>query len=63
VNLEPENATPTTQTAERDRECPGCDTATPGEWDQTLRRYFCSVCSTTWRPRLDRRPVDQEPRR
>ena len=38
----------------RDDECPACDAATPGEWDEVLRVFVCPTCSTTWRRRPGR---------
>jgi hypothetical protein len=48
---------------DRDRICPGCDTATPGEWDDVLRLFHCPTCSTTWRRRPGRMvPTTRAPR-
>ena len=33
---------------DRDRECPGCDSSTLGEWDPVLRVFVCPVCCRTW---------------
>jgi hypothetical protein len=39
-------------TTRTDRACPHC--AQLGDWDETLRHYHCTVCSTTWRRRPGR---------
>ena len=36
-------------TADRAHVCPGCGDDRLTEWDETLRVFTCSVCSTTWR--------------
>ena len=38
-------------------QCPACDGATPGEWDEALRVFHCPTCSTTWRRRARGRLV------
>ena len=43
--------TPARITGDQDHDCPACDSATPGEWDDVLRVFTCPTCSTTWRRR------------
>ena len=30
--------------AQLQRTCPGCDSATPGEWDEVLQVFVCATC-------------------
>jgi hypothetical protein len=49
-------------TNDRDRACPGCDSATLAEWDPVLHKFICSTCSTSWRRRPGRMvPANQQP--